>query len=360
MSGEADNLGTMCSFSNPDSCSDNNMLSSNSYSTSRDEDWNYSFATCHSAPSSTPPSSPKEPETPRSGNNTGPTSPTPSIACETCAQLSQLEIEAFAAVREVAPYVRSISVSEVLTRTSELMFLNLVTLENESYCIELTRKGWRICSDRLDCMYGDFRKIDMHVQYYDTIYALLDNLSTLYRDQFTSELAEKLSELEQQQEHSGMENGGEIPGEVGGFARSRTTSSTEENNFGQIRQLPPPPNAHLGQQNNVIVLKRKHSHSNSSTPSRHMSSSTLHREHSSENCVLAATIQQHRRQPCGDCPRSESGNRQNGLATAPASRAKSPPISFTARNAQRERELLEQLTNTAIEPDAIADEGNGH
>ncbi|CAK5084939.1 unnamed protein product [Meloidogyne enterolobii] len=127
-----------------------------------------------------------------------PSSPTPSISCETCTQLSQLEVEAFAAVGEVATFVKSISVSEILTRTPELLFLNLVTLENESYCIELTQKGWRICSDRLDCMYGDFRKLEMHINYYETIYSLLDSLSKLYRDQFSSSLASKLGKLQEE------------------------------------------------------------------------------------------------------------------------------------------------------------------
>ena len=151
-------------------------------------------------------------------DDTGPSSPTPSISCETCsAQLSQLEIEAFAAVREVGPYVRSISVSEMLTRTPELLFLNLVTLEAESYCIELTQKGWRICSDRLDCMYGDFRKLDMHVQYYETIYALLDNLSKKYRDEFSVDLAQRLGQLQadriQTQQNGHLEDTGH--GEAG-------------------------------------------------------------------------------------------------------------------------------------------------
>uniref|UniRef100_A0A915P1Q2 GSKIP domain-containing protein n=1 Tax=Meloidogyne floridensis TaxID=298350 RepID=A0A915P1Q2_9BILA len=124
----------------------------------------------------------------------GPSSPTPSISCETCTQLSQLEVEAFAAVGEVATFVKSISVSEILTRTPELLFLNLVTLER-----------WRICSDRLDCMYGDFRKLggilawlEMHINYYETIYSLLDSLSKLYRDQFSSSLATKLGKLQEE------------------------------------------------------------------------------------------------------------------------------------------------------------------
>lgn len=308
-----------------------NTCNSNTYfNDSNDKSPNYSFTTCRSVASSTPPSSPRSPQTAR---DTGPTSPTPSIACETCSQLSQLEIEAYSAVREIAPYVRSISVSEVLTRTSELMFLNLVTLENESYCIELTQKGWRICSDRLDCMYGDFRKIDMHVQYYDTIYALLDSLSQLYRDEFSADLAQRLGELAENQQQP-MQNGG-TAAEIGGFGRTRTTSSAEENGFGHIEQLPPSSMEKLSQSDGVIILKRKHSHSSSSTPSRQMSSSTLHREHSSENCEIAATVQHHRRQPCAEWRNG------NGAATAPVSRPKSPPPSFTANHARMQRELQE-------------------
>ncbi|KAH7676038.1 hypothetical protein AAVH_42053, partial [Aphelenchoides avenae] len=74
-----------------------------------------------------------------------------SSSCETCAQMSQLEVEAFTAVQEMALFVKSVSVSEVLSRTPELIFLNLVTLEENTYCVELTQRGWRICSDRADC-----------------------------------------------------------------------------------------------------------------------------------------------------------------------------------------------------------------
>ncbi|CAJ0925790.1 unnamed protein product, partial [Mesorhabditis belari] len=77
--------------------------------------------------------------------------------CPACdPELSTLEIEAAAAVREVSFAVQNISVSEILPRTTELMFLNLTTKEGSSYCIELTIKGWRIASNRNDCMNGGF------------------------------------------------------------------------------------------------------------------------------------------------------------------------------------------------------------
>ncbi|CAK5107274.1 unnamed protein product [Meloidogyne enterolobii] len=47
-------------------------------------------------------------------------------------------------------------------------------------------------------MYGDFRKLEMHINYYETIYSLLDSLSKLYRDQFSSSLATKLGKLQEE------------------------------------------------------------------------------------------------------------------------------------------------------------------
>ena len=38
----------------------------------------------------------------------------------------------------------------------------------------------------------------MHINYYETIYSLLDSLSKLYRDQFSSSLATKLGKLQEE------------------------------------------------------------------------------------------------------------------------------------------------------------------
>ncbi|KAE9551258.1 hypothetical protein FO519_005542 [Halicephalobus sp. NKZ332] len=115
--------------------------------------------------------------------------------CEACAQMSQLEIEAFSAVREISPFVKSFSISEVLSRTPDLIFLNMTTLEGSTYCVELTQRGWRICSDREDSMNGDFRKLELHSRYFESIYMLLDVVSPQYREKFGGALAEKLNKL---------------------------------------------------------------------------------------------------------------------------------------------------------------------
>uniref|UniRef100_A0A183BS59 DUF727 domain-containing protein n=1 Tax=Globodera pallida TaxID=36090 RepID=A0A183BS59_GLOPA len=132
------------------------------------------------------------------------------VSRETCnTQFSALEKDAFSAISEMAPFVTTIAISELLSRTSELIFLNIVTLENESFCVELTQRGWRVCSDRLDCMNGDFHKLDMHVVYYESINQLLDSLSQQYRDRFSAALASKLSALQTEQQQRQQQQNGE-------------------------------------------------------------------------------------------------------------------------------------------------------
>uniref|UniRef100_A0A8R1I481 DUF727 domain-containing protein n=1 Tax=Caenorhabditis japonica TaxID=281687 RepID=A0A8R1I481_CAEJA len=122
--------------------------------------------------------------------------------CECDVEKSTLEEEALAAVREHAFAVQSIGCSEMLPRTPELLFINLITLENHTNCIELTKKGWRVASNRNDCMNGDFRQLDIHTKYFDTLHSLLNEISPLYIKKFGEKLVEKLSELKKEQEQS--------------------------------------------------------------------------------------------------------------------------------------------------------------
>ncbi|KAK6733338.1 hypothetical protein RB195_017221 [Necator americanus] len=109
------------------------------------------------------------------------------VLCD-CDVRSQLEEEAIAAVREFSYAVHSVCISEMLPRTSELLFLNLTTLEQVTYCIELTGKGWRIASNRADCMNGDFRQLHMHTKYFESLNQLLDTVSPSYRQRFGGNL----------------------------------------------------------------------------------------------------------------------------------------------------------------------------
>ncbi|EYC07709.1 hypothetical protein ANCDUO_18634 [Ancylostoma duodenale] len=86
----------------------------------------------------------------------------------------------------------------MLPRTSELLFLNLTTLEHVTYCIELTGKGWRIASNRADCMNGDFRQLHMHTKYFESLNQLLDTVSPSYRQRFGGQLIDKLKDLQEE------------------------------------------------------------------------------------------------------------------------------------------------------------------
>uniref|UniRef100_A0A915PP72 GSKIP domain-containing protein n=1 Tax=Setaria digitata TaxID=48799 RepID=A0A915PP72_9BILA len=118
---------------------------------------------------------------------------------ERCAEFgmgdSLLEKEALAAIREVGFAVRMISLPESLPRTTDLIFMNLITLEDRMYCIELTQRGWRVASDRHDSMNGDYRQLDLHTRYFETIYQLLNVISPEFRNQFANKLSNKLIAL---------------------------------------------------------------------------------------------------------------------------------------------------------------------
>lgn len=124
------------------------------------------------------------------------------------ASLNSLELEAIAAVHELQFAVKDIYVSEMLPRTSELIFLNVTTLEGQAYCVELTLKGWRVTSLRHDCMNGDIHHLDLHIRYFETIYALMDSISPDYRRRFTDALMTKLSAIEaERRDDVPVENG---------------------------------------------------------------------------------------------------------------------------------------------------------
>jgi len=114
---------------------------------------------------------------------------------------SSLELEALAAVHQLSFAVQSISASEMLPRTPELIFINVTTLEGQPYCLELTNKGWRVASLRTDCMQGDFTRMELFTKYYDSIFDLMEVISPGYKQRFSEKLAQRLRLLE-----SGEEN----------------------------------------------------------------------------------------------------------------------------------------------------------
>ncbi|KAK0399295.1 hypothetical protein QR680_002978 [Steinernema hermaphroditum] len=106
-----------------------------------------------------------------------------------------LELEAIAAVHELAAHVQAICVSDMLPRTAELIFVNVKTLDGHPYTLELTMKGWRIASVHTDCMNGDYTNFEMHTKYYDNAKQVLAIISPNHVCHFNHCLTERLNQL---------------------------------------------------------------------------------------------------------------------------------------------------------------------
>ncbi|ESO83978.1 hypothetical protein LOTGIDRAFT_184022 [Lottia gigantea] len=109
-------------------------------------------------------------------------------ATESC---QPLKIEANEAVKEVAFAVKSVEISSKIPPKEDEVFLNLCTLEGETYCVELSLQGFRIVGSEYDT-------IDQNIncRHFETIYSLLDSVSPNYRQTFGDALMKKLSMLE--------------------------------------------------------------------------------------------------------------------------------------------------------------------
>jgi hypothetical protein len=103
-----------------------------------------------------------------------------------------LELEAIAAVHELSSVVKSISVSEILPRTPELIFVNVKTMEDHSYTLELTLKGWRVASPHTDSMTGDYKELGLYTKYFDNARQVLDVISPGHLNHFHDVLADRL------------------------------------------------------------------------------------------------------------------------------------------------------------------------
>ena len=104
-----------------------------------------------------------------------------------------LRIEAEEVIKEVSYAVKSVQISSVLPNSIDLVYLNLETKENKEFCVELSVRGFRVVSTSFDKIQ------DLEFKFYETIYALLDDLSREYRNTFGDTLVMKLQRLQQKQ-----------------------------------------------------------------------------------------------------------------------------------------------------------------
>ncbi|GMR60189.1 hypothetical protein PMAYCL1PPCAC_30384, partial [Pristionchus mayeri] len=96
--------------------------------------------------------------------------------------LESIEQKILSVINNFSTVTSSLCISERLPRFDEMIFLNLTTLEGDTYCIELTKKGWRIASLDLDSMNGDFRRMDLFIVYHSSMADLLGGISPRFEN----------------------------------------------------------------------------------------------------------------------------------------------------------------------------------
>ncbi|XP_072932304.1 GSK3B-interacting protein-like [Epargyreus clarus] len=105
-------------------------------------------------------------------------------------------VEAEAAINDIRKHVNAASVSPKLRSSNQRIYINLTTLENSEYCIEMSAAGFRVVGRK----YDDTSLATIENMNYETPYALLNSISQKYRESFGGELMNKLLDLAKKSE----------------------------------------------------------------------------------------------------------------------------------------------------------------
>ncbi len=107
-----------------------------------------------------------------------------------------MEHEAERALKQIRFGIMTGSVSEELERNDLIAYINLRTLEEEDWCIELTVGGYLIVARQFDSIDSELKRKNINdVNVYESIDALMLKISPLYIKEFNLSVAEKLNNL---------------------------------------------------------------------------------------------------------------------------------------------------------------------
>ncbi|KAJ7315280.1 hypothetical protein OS493_038747 [Desmophyllum pertusum] len=99
------------------------------------------------------------------------------------------KVEAELVIEDIGFTVESISISKKLPSSRKCVYLNVLTKERKSLCVELSVLGFRAVEK------FDENQEGRETKCYETIYALLDSVSPGYVQSFGEALVQKLSLL---------------------------------------------------------------------------------------------------------------------------------------------------------------------
>lgn len=110
-------------------------------------------------------------------------------------EISDWRTEALGVINDIKAHVSSIQVSDALKSDETKIYLNIVTLESENYCIRLDREGFVVAGRGSDSQ--DLEAEESQV--YETPYSLLSAISKKFTESFGNRLINELSKLKQLQ-----------------------------------------------------------------------------------------------------------------------------------------------------------------
>ncbi|XP_046747507.1 GSK3-beta interaction protein [Diprion similis] len=102
----------------------------------------------------------------------------------------QWKLQAEAVTADVKCHVKELKLSDKLPNTNNRVYLNLTTLEDVKYCIELSPLGFCIVDTTYDS------DLNREAKYYETPYSLLNYISPGYTRSFGLLLHEKLDKIQ--------------------------------------------------------------------------------------------------------------------------------------------------------------------
>ncbi|XP_068632197.1 GSK3B-interacting protein-like [Battus philenor] len=104
-------------------------------------------------------------------------------------------LEAEAALNDIRKHVKEAIVDPDVRSTNQKIYLKITTYEDDVYTIEMSASGFRVASTQS----ANQNRVQTDVKY-ETLYALLDNTSEMYRESFGEELTTKLRDLERKRQ----------------------------------------------------------------------------------------------------------------------------------------------------------------
>lgn len=99
------------------------------------------------------------------------------------------KFEAEAVINDIKEHVIYIKISEVIQSSDAFIYLNVKTIEDEIFCIQLSAQGFKVVGNTADQINVDFDK------YFETPYALLNEISPKFEESFANALFNKLNNL---------------------------------------------------------------------------------------------------------------------------------------------------------------------